>query len=63
MCCKFYLGGFHSVDTKKRCQRSNVNGIDCDLKVLRLDADALHIFRRSGKLENRGGTRGLVGLH
>jgi len=63
MCCKFCLEVFHYVDTKKWCQRSSVGGIDCDFKVLRLDTDALHIFRRSEKLENRGGTRGLVGLH
>jgi hypothetical protein len=32
MCCKFYLEGFHSVETKKWRQRSGVDGIGCDLK-------------------------------
>lgn len=75
VCRKFYLEGFHSVDTKKWCQfhrpcrrRSSLTEKQCWwnwlwFKELRLDTDALQIFRTSEKHENRGGIRGLVWLH
>jgi hypothetical protein len=32
MRCKFCLEGFHSVDTKKLCQKNSVDGTGCELK-------------------------------